>query len=330
MSKNKIMELKEIKIQLNEGPVNQDIQILRASTIYDPRYGKVEITKSMLSEMVKNFENKTRGIDLMIDYGHNTDGEAAGWIQNLYLSEDEQELWARVEWTKGGQIALEEKRYLYISADFEKNYRDNETLINHGTVLKGAALTNRPVVKRMTPAITLGEIEMDELLKKIMEMMKVEDASQLEEKIKKMMEDGKEMGEKLADYESKMGEHEEKEAQLSEKEKETLSLSEKVKELENKLELNEKSSKFNVMLAEGRVVEAQRDAFISGDMIKFAENAGEINLSEKGHGKKGDNKISKEDDFESQVIALAEKKLESKEAKNIVEAQEMAMKELSK
>ena len=324
------MEIKEIKIQLNEGPVNQEIQILRTSTIYDQRYGKVEVTESMLSEMVDNFDKGVRGIDLMIDYSHNTDGEAAGWIQSLFLSEDKKELWARVEWTKGGQIALEEKRFLYISADFEKNYRDNESLINYGTVLKGAALTNRPVVKRMSPAITLGEVQMDEILKKIMEMLKVDDASKLEEEIKKMMEDKNQMGEKLADYENKMNEHDEKETQLSEKEKEALKLSEKVKDLESKLELNEKNSKFNVMLAEGRVVEAQRDAFISGDMVKFAENAGEINLSEKGHGKAGDNKISKEDDFESKVIALAEKKLESKEAKDIVEAQEMAMKELSK
>lgn len=321
------MIAKQIKIQLNEGEVKQDIQILRAANIYDSRYGKVEITETLLAEMVKNFVNKVRGIDLMIDYGHNTDGEAAGWIKDLYLSEDGKELWAKVEWTKGGQIALEERRYIYISADFEKQYRDNETLINYGAVLKGAALTNRPVVKNMTPAITLGEIKMDEMVKTLMEMMKVEDASQLEEKVKQMMEKELELSAKLAEYEKAK---EETVLEEDKKEEEIVSLSEKVKELTTKLELGEKNSKFNVMLAEGKVVEAQRNAFIGGDMIKFAENAGEINLSERGHGKDGDNKISKEDNFESQVIALAESKIKSGECKNIVDAQEAAMKELKK
>lgn len=331
------MIAKQVKIQLNEGELGKDIQLLRAATIYDPRYGKVEITKHLLSEMVKNFEKGVRGIDLMIDYGHNTDGEAAGWIKNLYLAENGSELWAHIEWTKGGQVALEEKRYIYISADFEKNYRDNETLINHGAVLKGAALTNRPVVKKMTPAITLGEIQMDEVLKKIMEMLQVDDADSLVGKIEEMLEKEKSMSEKLAeldkqiaDKEAKLEEKKTQMSELSKKEKDAIKLGEEVKELKNKLELNEKNSSFNVMLAEGKVVEAQREFFISGDMVKFAENAGDINLSESGHGKPGNSRVSKEDDFESKVISLAEKKLKNKEASNIVEAQEMAMEELTK
>ncbi len=46
----------------------------------------------------------------------------------------------------------------------------------------------------------------------------------------------------------------------------------------------EKKNKFDVMLSEGKVVEAQRDAFMIGDMEKFTAAQKPLNLSERGHG----------------------------------------------
>ena len=65
---------------------------------------------------------------------------------------------ARVDWTPNGEKILAEKEFRYLSAEFDVDYTDNETPdISHGTVLLGAGLTNRPVIKRMDAVITLSE-----------------------------------------------------------------------------------------------------------------------------------------------------------------------------
>jgi phage I-like protein len=321
---------KDQKITLTEaGQVEEEIQLLRATTIHDPRYGKVEITPLMLKEMVKNFYDHVRGIDLMIDYSHNTDGEAAGWIRSLRLDENNQSLWASVEWTRPGKIALEEKRYLYISADFETNYRDNETLKNYGTVLKGAALTNRPVVKKMAPTITLSEVEMDEILKQIMALLKVESPDGVIAAMERQMTDVKTLEEKVAELEAKMTEEpKEEEVVLEDLEKEGLIA--ELADLKAKLAKTEKDSEFNVLLSEGKVVEAQRKAYLTNDVKELVKNAQAINLSEQGHGSKGSDHVEGELSFEDKVLKLAEEKMKSDTTLSIVNAQEIAMKELKK
>jgi len=100
----------------------------------------------MLDQMVKNFDEKTRGIEIMLDAGHNSDREAYGWFKSLSVKMGEDgkaELWGTVELTSLGQRSLTEKLYGYISADFDMSYKDNESLVNHGAVLLGAGLTNR-------------------------------------------------------------------------------------------------------------------------------------------------------------------------------------------
>ena len=80
---------------------------------------------------------------------------------DIYLSENGEELWATVDWTEGGEKSVRRKEYRYLSADFQFNYTDNETLQEYGPTLFGAGLTNRPVVKGMAPTI-LSEIKPSE------------------------------------------------------------------------------------------------------------------------------------------------------------------------
>lgn len=308
----------EISVTLSEdGKVADRIQILRVATIHDHRYGTVNVTKRMLSEMVKNFKAGVRGIDLMIDYSHDTGGEAAGWITNLELSEDGLELWANVSWTPSGRVALEEKKFRYVSADFDQNYKDNESMKAHGIVLLGAALTNRPVIKKMKSTTQLGEKPMDEIIKKLMAMLGITDESQLESKVSSLLSEKKMMGDKV-------GEIEAEKKQLSEDLKATNT---KLSEANEKISRQEKEGKFNVMLAEGKVVEAQRDSFITGDMIKFAENAGTINKKPAGHGGSGDNDpVSSKEEAEDKIIELSEAKAKSDKI-TLSEAQRIVMKE---
>ena len=74
--------------------------------------------------------------------------------------------------------------------------------------------------------------------------------------------------------------------------------------------LAEKKGQFDKMLAEGKVVEAQRDAFMEDNTVKFAELAGEVNL--KGKGTNGGKKDDDVTDPEGQVLSLAEAMMKEK------------------
>lgn len=295
-------------VRLNEGvysDASQDVQVLKTCTFYHDRYGKVEITHQMLSEMVENFKKGTRGIDVMIDYAHNSDLEAAAWIKNLKIIENQDlgqhELWATAEWTPKGHKTLADKEYAYLSADFDPDYRDNENPeVRHGAVLLGAGLTNRPVVKRMESIIELSEYSKKESAmqekeladKEKMEMME----KQLEEYAEKMKLQEDEMGmmkkvmeelgvdsvegllEKIAEMKSKMEEGKEIEIELAE-----------LKEEKSK---REKEFKFNELMKKGLVTEAQREKALKLSEKEFNSfvdvvgvNEKGLKFSEVGHGK---------------------------------------------
>lgn len=274
----------------------KDIQILRATTIYDHRYGEVKVTPEMLEQMVRNFDEKVRGVEIMLDAGHNSDKEAYGWFKTLYtkLGEDNKlELWATVELTSLGQRSLTEKLYGYVSADFDMSYQDNETLKKYGAVLLGAGLTNRPVVKKMKPAIELAENNNGVKFMEIEELLKLCNVSSPEELIK-MVQDMRAKGES---DEMEMKEMKTK-VEMSES---------KVKELEGKITLSEKEKEFNVLLSEGKVVEAQRVSFMDSNMVEFAKHAQVIKLDELS--KANQNGDMGNEDAEEKILELAEKKV---------------------
>jgi hypothetical protein len=78
----------------------------------------------------------------------------------------------------------------------------------------------------------------------------------------------------------------------------------KEKEMQEKIEMSEKTSKFNALMSEGKAVEAQRDAFFKNDMIEFAKNAQPLKLAEVTVTVEGEEKSA-----EDEVLELAEKKV---------------------
>lgn len=197
--------------------VVKEMQILKTGRFFDPRYKWFEVTDKMLAEMIQNFKTGIRGIVPALDYAHDSEGKAAGWIKDLFLKDGERagqkELWGKVEITPTAQKQLADKEWGYISSDFDDNYQDNETGKKHGAVLKGAALTNRPVIKGMDAVIQLSESSdaVSEKIKKLIAEGKSQDeavAIALEmERTNKLSEtegdtmDQKEMEKKLADSE---------------------------------------------------------------------------------------------------------------------------------
>jgi len=293
-----------IRIKLNENAIREaltkadqteiryEVQLLRTGVFSHPDFGEFTIDTQMLNSMVQNWNEEVRGIDIPIDYAHRSDLEAAGWVQGLTLKENEgkTELWAIVDWTPAGIKRLAEKEYRYLSADFTLDYQDNETLKKFGPTLLGAGLTNRPFVKNMQPAVTLDEREG----KNDMTL------EALQKQIADMEAKNKELSEKLltfqnADYEKK----------LSEKDAELKKVQEQVASLIAEKATSEKEREFEKLLSEGGAVPAQKEAYMAGDVVKFAQLSKPTNKSEDGNA---GNASKKSEDYDSEVVKLAEEK----------------------
>lgn len=325
MNKDKEISFRTVPlaIQFNEEieveNVPTKVQLMRTGTFFDKRYGKVEITKNHFENMIKKFGEQVRGIELMIDYKHDSDAEAAGWIKELEILEVQlseadlengieerkgHELWAVVDWTPTGRKKLSDKEFAYLSADFDPDYRDNENPeVSHGIVLLGAALTNRPVIKRMNPAIQLSEIENQNVNK---ENEKMDDEKkELEEK--ELQEDPR-----LAKLDALM-----KDLGVESIEDLMKMISELRSQNEEMTEekmLSEKNAKLDGLMKDGKITAAQKEAAIKlsenefNGFVSMAEmNEQVIKLDESGNNEtpKGDENR----DVQDQVIELAEKKM---------------------
>ena len=262
---------------------------MRVGTFFSDENGKLNITKDMLQNMVKNFSERVRGVDLAIDYKHEADDVAAGWIKRLYLLNDDKELWATVKWTPKGSRILADKEFRYLSADFHLDFKHNETKKTHGPTLFGAGLTNRPVIKDMEPVFELSEdkgIKMDKD-KQIADLMAEVESLKKSQEAKPEMEIAAEVAPAVeAAAPAPVAEDK---AEPSEMEKENADLKQKLaayeasnKKLNEEKKLAEQTTAFNKLFAEGRAVEAQRAHFMSGDTVKFAESAAVVNMQGNG------------------------------------------------
>lgn len=281
------------------------VQLLRAGKFSHGVFGKLEITTDTLKELKKNFDSNVRRVKLAVDYFHNSLEEAAGWIESVELREGNTELWINVDWTENAREKILLKEVRYLSADFKFHYVDSETGKEFGAVLSGAGLTNRPHIKDMKAIFSEQEQNLNK--KKENEMPKFDDVlaslSELtkEEKVKlseklglnediKLSEskakEEKEKAEKAkAEAEKAKAEKADVETKLSGESAANVKLSDRVESLEKTMAEDAKNAKFNILLSDGKAVESQRKAFLSGDIEEFTKNAVHVNLSENGSGK---------------------------------------------
>lgn len=258
-----------IKCAENKAP--EKIQLFRTGTFHHSEYGTFQITKEVLASMVKNFTDNVRGVDLAIDYKHENDDIAAGWIRGLELADEGESLWATVEWTPKGSKVLADKEFRYMSPEFAFEYQDNETLKKFGPTLFGGGLTNRPTIKNMEPVVELQEGAasavptsqpqkpkgVEAMDYKAMDPAAVDGMGpdELKKMCKEMLGELKKAGEVAAQAAAEKA-------------------------------MSEKKSKFAVMLSEGKVVKAQEESFLAGDMETFASLAPtkKLNEGEQGSG----------------------------------------------
>ncbi len=137
------------RINLAEGKRTTTVNVTRVGKFSDPRYGDFEITREMLLSMVKNFEANTYGQEIALDVAHMPQNGAAAYFRKLFL--DGTKLRGEIELTEYGIEAITKRGYRYLSAEYFENFVDNEKKLAHGPTLVGAALTVRPVIKRLDP-----------------------------------------------------------------------------------------------------------------------------------------------------------------------------------
>ena len=91
-------------IRLSEEKDTTWVTVTRTGRFTDPRYGVFDITRSMLQEMVRNFEADTYGQKIFIDISHKPADGAAGEVLKLAVEGDR--LRAQVKWTPFGREAI--------------------------------------------------------------------------------------------------------------------------------------------------------------------------------------------------------------------------------
>jgi len=331
--------------------VDPNVQVLRVGSFNHPKYGEFDITTLVLEEMKQNFDANIRGIDIALDYFHDSDKEASGWLKELFLSEDGTELWGVVEWTPKARKMLAEREIRYFSPDFAFEWTDPETEKTYQNVLFGGGLTNRPFVKDMAAIVASekkGEtMTLAELEKKVLKL--AEDNSDLAAKHadlqkahadliakhgalqKKLDEMDEEDGDDDEEDDSDDGDDEPKDLesakkQLSDMKAKLAEYAENAKKAEEAKQMSEKKAKFQVMLTEGKACKAQEAAFMKGDMEEFVKLSEPVNLGGKGHG--GGSSEGTKGDREDRVLKLAEEKVKADPNLKLTDAISLANKEI--
>jgi hypothetical protein len=252
------------------------LQIMREGVFNHPWFGKFNITPKMLNKFCSNYKKKVLGVDIALDYSHKAGDEAAGWFTDLFCKPDVNDkkktaLFGTVKLTPKAVQKINEREFRYTSADFTEQFIDNETGNELGPVLYGAALTNRPFIKGMDSVIQLSEENENDLTKgDIMDMEKLmEENASLKVKLEKLETDHKILSDAapVADEKIKALEAQNK------------ILSDESEANKKAAELAKKESEFTKLLTDGKAIPAQKDAFMAGDLAKFAELASNVTVN---------------------------------------------------
>lgn len=155
MDKNLLYLIDLSTIQLDEtGQTTSSwIHALPLGEYTHPIFGKLKVTAERAKNFAENVKNKIRGIDPSINYNHDNQDVASGWVKDAEARDTG--LWVLVEWTQNAVEKIKGKEYRYFSAEYQDKWKDPAGK-EHNDVFIGGALTNRPFMKNLLP-INLSE-----------------------------------------------------------------------------------------------------------------------------------------------------------------------------
>jgi hypothetical protein len=289
--------------------------------------------------MKANFDGNAGRLDkgeIPLDYGHEDGGKAAGWIEKVELEDDNKSLWVDINYTPEAEKAVLEREWRFISADIDFDYEDNESGMKLGPTLLGAGLVNRPHIKSMKAVFNepeyTGEENNNEKTKPKgfsmtpEEMMKK--IGELEANISALKAQLASMSGAKADADKQLGDVKKAEESLKEQLKEATATITKLSEEKNTAS---KEAKFAEFLAAGKVIPAQKEAFMKME-LSLAEtlfkDAKVVNLSDNGHGQRTTN-TSTEGDKKSASDIVEERAAELMKANSTMKLGEAYSKVLS-
>ena len=131
--------------------------LLPVGRFYDKRYGEINISPEKIKMMADNF-GKFPSYEVPIKLGHSDGAKSPGKVIGVAAKDNGLEITMLVDAETAKDI--NEKKYRYMSAEFEDNYLNKETGENVGAVLLGAALVNQPANPYMQP-LTFAEPTID-------------------------------------------------------------------------------------------------------------------------------------------------------------------------
>ena len=148
-------EYKQIMILTNEdlGECPDQVKILPVGVVSSEK-GNFIVDKESFQFM--KAEMKRRGIDIVVDYEHQTlkdcQAPAGGWVKELIYTPDA--IVAKVEWTPRAKEYLRNKEYKYLSPVVLTRKKDGKAVALHSL-----ALTNTPAINGMFAIVNSVDAE---------------------------------------------------------------------------------------------------------------------------------------------------------------------------
>ena len=115
--------------------------LLPVGRFYDKRYGEINISTEKIKKMADNF-GKFPAYEVPVKLGHNDGAKSPGKVIAVEAKDSGLEITMLVDAETAKNI--NDKKYRYMSAEFEDDYLNKETGEKVGPVLLGAALVNQP------------------------------------------------------------------------------------------------------------------------------------------------------------------------------------------
>lgn len=135
------------------------VDAFKKGTWVDPRYGDTIVDDDMFNNIIKNFNDNVRGVEIGVDFQHGKDvakgNKAAGWIKQLRAVGDK--IQAAISFTEEAKAEIKDRQWRYFSPQWEDDYTHSEGGAKHKHVLLMGSLTNAPVFKGMAP-INFSEV----------------------------------------------------------------------------------------------------------------------------------------------------------------------------
>lgn len=153
-----LVDLTGIALSEEDGkPASSWVHALPIGSYSHPIFGNIKITVERAKKFADSVVSKVRGIDPSINYNHNNEDVAAGWVKNAEARDNG--VWLFVEWTSDAAKKIKDKAYRYFSAEYADEW-DHPEGGKFADVIMGGALTNRPFMKNLVP-LNLSEATVD-------------------------------------------------------------------------------------------------------------------------------------------------------------------------